>query len=150
MKKVTITAKIYSYALKNHKFIPQNLRQTLVKRGFHIHQFGDLRNGCTSAGPHFNPTSSDHGDYNTSVRHAGDIGNIEFPSDLDFEKDFDDFSRTIEGISLNPASSKSVIGRTFVLHASVDDLGVTDHELSKTTGNAGGRFACGVIGLVKP
>ena len=30
-----------------------------------------------------------------------------------------------------------------------DDLGRGGHETSKTTGNAGGRAACGVIGLTK-
>ena len=32
----------------------------------------------------------------------------------------------------------SIIGRTVVLHENVDDLGLTSHEQSKTTGNAGG------------
>lgn len=41
----------------------------------------------------------------------------------------------------------SVIGRSCVCHADVDDLGLGGHELSATTGNAGGRVACGVIGL---
>ena len=36
-----------------------------------------------------------------------------------------------------------------VIHADVDDLGQGGHELSKTTGNAGGRLACGVIGICK-
>jgi Cu-Zn family superoxide dismutase len=36
-----------------------------------------------------------------------------------------------------------------IAHADVDDLGLGGHELSKTTGNAGGRIACGVIGLAK-
>ena len=47
------------------------------------------------------------------------------------------------------SGERSVIGRTMVIHADVDDLGVGGHELSKTTGNAGGRLACGVIGLSK-
>ena len=44
----------------------------------------------------------------------------------------------------------SVIGRSCVTHANVDDLGMGGHELSPTTGNAGARLACGVIGLSAP
>ena len=41
----------------------------------------------------------------------------------------------------------SVIGRSYVLHADEDDLGRGGFSDSKTTGHAGTRMACGVIGL---
>jgi Cu-Zn family superoxide dismutase len=44
----------------------------------------------------------------------------------------------------------NVIGRAFVVHRDEDDLGLGGHELSLTTGNAGPRLACGVIGLSGP
>lgn len=39
--------------------------------------------------------------------------------------------------------------RYIQVHADPDDLGRGGHELSKATGNAGARVACGVVGLAK-
>lgn len=43
--------------------------------------------------------------------------------------------------------SRSVIGRSLVLHVDTDDLGKGGHNDSLTTGHAGARYACGAIVL---
>ncbi|KAJ2715986.1 Superoxide dismutase [Cu-Zn] [Coemansia spiralis] len=111
--------------------------------GFHIHQFGDNTNGCTSAGPHFNPQGKTHGAPCDENRHAGDLGNVIAADDGTVDLDIKDTQVTLFGVH-------SVIGRTVVIHADEDDLGKGGHELSATTGNAGGRLACGVIGIAQP
>ncbi|XP_068637409.1 superoxide dismutase [Cu-Zn] 2 isoform X2 [Aristolochia californica] len=108
--------------------------------GFHIHALGDTTNGCNSTGPHFNPLKKDHGAPSDEERHAGDLGNILAGED------------GVAVISLKdpqiPLSGpNSILGRAVVVHADPDDLGRGRHELSKTTGNAGARIGCGIIGL---
>jgi len=110
--------------------------------GFHVHQFGDTTDGCTSAGPHFNPKSQEHGGPTDKVRHAGDLGNVTAGADGVAKVDVKDAEISLKG-------DNSIVGRTLVVHADPDDLGKGGHELSKTTGNAGARVACGVIGLAK-
>lgn len=41
-----------------------------------------------------------------------------------------------------------ILGRGVVLHEKADDYGRSSHPDSRKTGNAGGRVACGVIGLL--
>jgi Cu-Zn family superoxide dismutase len=48
-------------------------------------------------------------------------------------------------ICIHRSGEFSIIGRSVMVHAGVDDCGKGGHELSKTTGNAGGRLACGEI-----
>ncbi|KAK7048411.1 superoxide dismutase [Favolaschia claudopus] len=114
---------------------------TLALRGFHIHQSGDLTNGCLSAGPHFNPFSKNHGAPSDTERHVGDLGNIKTDESGNASFEFEDSL-----ISLN--GPLSIVGRAVVLHAGTDDLGRGDNAESLKTGNAGARAACGVIGLV--
>jgi len=110
--------------------------------GFHIHEFGDNTNGCTSAGPHFNPLGKEHGGPDAAVRHVGDLGNVEAGADGVAKVNISDKQIQLQG-------AHSIVGRTLVVHADPDDMGQGGHELSKTTGNAGARLACGVIGITK-
>ncbi|GMM40666.1 hypothetical protein FOG51_01065 [Hanseniaspora uvarum] len=111
-------------------------------KGFHIHQFGDNSNGCISAGPHFNPSKSSHGapENVEAERHVGDLGNIKTDDKGVAQGELSDKLISLFG-------DHSIIGRTVIIHAGQDDLGKGGDEESLKTGNAGGRAACGVIGL---
>lgn len=109
-------------------------------RGFHIHEFGDVTNGCVSAGPHFNPFKKTHGAPTDENRHVGDMGNV--------KTDANGVAKgTITDSLIKLIGPLSVVGRSVVIHAGQDDLGKGGNEESLKTGNAGGRSACGVIGV---
>lgn len=108
--------------------------------GFHLHEYGDTTNGCISTGAHFNPNKLTHGAPEDNIRHAGDLGNIIANADGVAEAKILDSQISLSG-------PNAVIGRALVVHELEDDLGKGGHELSLTTGNAGGRLACGVVGL---
>jgi len=108
--------------------------------GFHIHEFGDNTNGCTSAGGHYNPFNKKHGGQSDGERHVGDLGNVIAGSDGCVNELIKDKQVTLYG-------NKTVIGRTVVVHADPDDLGKGGYEDSLVTGHAGSRLACGVIGI---
>ncbi|KAH7542115.1 hypothetical protein FEM48_Zijuj02G0039200 [Ziziphus jujuba var. spinosa] len=113
--------------------------------GFHLHEYGDTTNGCISTGAHFNPNNLTHGAPEDEIRHAGDLGNIVANANGVAEA-------TIVDKQIPLGGPNSIVGRAFVVHELEDDLGKGGHELSLSTGNAGGRLACvdthgGVVGL---
>jgi len=108
------------------------------EHGFHIHEFGDLSNGCESAGGHYNPDGVDHGDLEQG--HVGDLGNVTADSN-----GVADIEIIAERVDLR--GDRSVVGRSIVIHSDRDDLGKGGDSESLKTGNAGDRLACGVITL---
>lgn len=104
-------------------------------KAIHIHQYGDLSQGCSSTRGHYNPYGENH------PNHPGDFGNF-VPQ---------------EGIITAVVESKatlfggmSVIGRAVVIHEKADDLGRGGDVGSLLNGNAGRRLACCVIGISSP
>ncbi|CUA69982.1 Extracellular superoxide dismutase [Cu-Zn] [Rhizoctonia solani] len=110
------------------------------KHGIHIHALGDLSGGCGSVGPHFNPWYMPHAGPQAAERHAGDLGNIEAGADGVAKVDIYD-------TWISFTEKTNILGRSVVIHSGEDDLGLGNTTDSRTTGNSGARFACGVIGL---
>jgi len=107
------------------------------KHAFHIHEFGDCSAAdASSAGSHFNPMKKPHGAPDAAERHAGDLGNLEADSTGKAHLELKDDMLKLSG-------ENSILGRGVIVHEKVDDW-------SQPVGNAGGRQACGVIGVAKP
>ncbi len=107
------------------------------KHGFHVHEFGDCSSpDATSAGSHFNPTKHQHGAPDATDRHAGDLGNIEADSSGKAHLELTDKAMKLSG-------NDSIVGHAVIVHEKADDL------KTQPTGDAGGRLACGVVGVAK-
>jgi Cu-Zn family superoxide dismutase len=103
-----------------------------------VHQFGDCSApDATSAGGHFNPSDHPHGAPDADERHAGDMGNIEANDQGVATLDYVDKVMKLDGPG-------SIIGHAVIVHEKADDL------KSQPTGDAGGRIACGVVGVANP
>ena len=107
------------------------------EHGFHIHEFGDCTDmeKAMSTGGHFNPDKHQHGKAGDANAHPGDMGNIKA----------DATGMAMAEITLPAASltgKNAILGRGVIVHEKPDDY-------SQPTGNAGGRIACGVIGVAQ-
>ena len=101
--------------------------------GFHVHQTGECSPpDFTTAGDHFNPEAADHACPPTTPRHAGDFGNVSIAGDTGM------LDLTTDGITVAPGDT-SVVGKAVILHGGEDDC------TSQPSGNAGARYACGVV-----
>ncbi len=105
------------------------------KHGFHIHEFGDCTApDATSAGGHYDPQDTKHHDQPAAMhRHAGDMGNLDADAQGNAHLDM-----VLKDVTLT--GHNAILGRGVIVHAKPDDFG-------QPTGNAGGRVACGVIGV---
>ena len=107
------------------------------KHAFHIHEFGDCSApDAASAGSHFNPTKKPHGAPDSAERHVGDFGTLEADSSGKAHLE-------LKSNVLKFSGETSILGHAVIVHEKVDDY-------SQPVGNAGGRVACGVIGIAKP
>jgi len=107
------------------------------KHGFHIHESGDLREGCNSCCAHYNPTNTTHSGLEGG--HSGDLGNIKT----------DNKGQCGSTIQTNKFTVQEILGRSIIIHQDEDDLGKGTFDDSHTTGHSGARIACAVIGISK-
>ncbi|XP_066534970.1 extracellular superoxide dismutase [Cu-Zn] [Hoplias malabaricus] len=134
--------KIYGQVLFKQSGPEGKLRVTFRLHGFpasesqsraiHIHEYGDLSQGCTSTGGHYNPQGVNH------PQHPGDFGNF-VPRNGKIRQEVDSQASLFGGLS--------VLGRAVVIHEKEDDLGRGGDAGSLLHGNAGARLACCVIGI---
>jgi Cu-Zn family superoxide dismutase len=185
--KATITFKQLTYGTEITFDIQSKKPNSEGKvHAIHIHEYGDLTEGCKSTGSHYNPYNTPHGSIlYTEERHVGDlINNFKYDKENRFFQTYVDETVIV----------KNIIGRSIVIHNYPDDYGLQGqidvneyvtlykdmpisqlhqifqsrgyktpkgkgkskqyyvtrlNEESLKTGNAGGRIACGVIGIAK-
>lgn len=108
--------------------------------GFHVHQYGDMSEGCDSMCSHFNPFNKKHGGPESKERHVGDLGNLQTDANGNAKYKITDSLIKLKGTKSN------IIGRGLIIHEDKDDCGLGGFPDSLTTGHAGKRIACSVIG----
>lgn len=105
--------------------------------GVHLHAVGRCEGPAfESAGPHWNPTTRQHGRLNPAGHHRGDLPNLEVGADGTGRLAF-----TIAGPTIwhRRNGFLDADGTALVVHAAPDD------ERTDPSGNSGARIACGVL-----
>jgi Cu-Zn family superoxide dismutase len=111
--------------------------------GFHVHECGDMSDQCESMCAHFNPYGKKHGGPDAKERHVGDLGNLKTNAQGIAHY------RQVDSVIKLRGTKANIIGRGLIIHADEDDCGLGGKEDSLTTGHAGKRIACAVIGYAK-
>jgi superoxide dismutase, Cu-Zn family len=102
--------------------------------GLHLHEKGDCSApDASSAGPHFNAAGNPHAGPTDAKHHNGDWGNIQVGADGKGHLEV-----TTDMLTVKPGPN-SVVGKAVVFHEKADDL------KTQPSGDAGGRFGCGVV-----
>ncbi|XP_077426171.1 extracellular superoxide dismutase [Cu-Zn]-like [Vanacampus margaritifer] len=138
--------KVYGQALFKQDYPQGKLKVLLRFHGFpvgsdpepravHIHQYGDLQQGCDSTGGHYNPGGVNH------PNHPGDFGNFA-PQQGKIHAALESEATLFGG--------SSVLGRAVVVHERRDDMGLGGDAGSLLHGNAGRRLGCCIIGITAP
>jgi Cu-Zn family superoxide dismutase len=107
--------------------------------GFHVHEAGDLTDKCETMCAHFNPYHKNHGCPGKKERHVGDLGNL-----ITDSYGCARYSTVDNVIKLR--GKANILGRGLIIHADPDDCGEGGFPDSLTTGHAGKRIACAIIG----
>ena len=105
--------------------------------GAHIHAVGRCDPpGFESAGPHWNPTTRQHGKDNPDGMHKGDLPNLMVGTD-----GRGSLEMRIANASLGGGAPQLLdeAGAAVVIHAGADDY------RTDPSGNSGARIACGVL-----
>jgi superoxide dismutase, Cu-Zn family len=105
--------------------------------GFHIHETGVCVGDFMSAGGHYNPGGDDHGFHVEGGPHAGDMPNLHVREDGVARLEVLNTMVTLEAGAPNTVFPEG--GTAIIVHEQADD-----YE-SQPAGDAGPRFACGVI-----
>jgi len=116
----------------------QGLKKNAL-HGFHVHEAGDLTDHCQSMCAHFNPYHLPHGCPGDKKRHVGDLGNLHTDSQGCAKY------RMVDDV-IKLRGKCNILGRGLIIHADPDDCGRGNFEDSLTTGHAGKRIACAIIG----